>query len=114
MNRFTTLQTISRKHDISLDAFFATTSIRTREIKAMREQNFVPSFVKLMFMGFVEKEISKREAHYKERRDAFIRSAVSCGYKERNDRIEIPAFAQSLPPLEITAEFSSLVRFVQS
>lgn len=84
----------AKKADVSLSDFFADAHIPFSVQKKIRQDDFVPSYIRLMFMSFIEKKMRERGSDYKKIKSDFFKRAKSLGYIMKNGYIEIPLFSK--------------------
>lgn len=105
------LDKTAKKADVSLSDFFADAHIPFSVQQNIKNNDFVPSYIRLMFMSFIEKRMQERGTDYKEIKSSFFKRAKELGYKEKNGFIEIPLFSKG-KNISISETESQFVKFV--
>ena len=108
---YSILEKTAKKADVSLPDFFADAHISFSVQKKMQQDDFVPSYIRLMFMSFIEKRMGERGSDYKKIKSDFFKRAKELGYKEKNGYIEIPLFSKG-KNISISEVESQFVKFI--
>lgn len=108
--KYEILDRVSKKANVSLLKFYMETNISYKTQKEMRENDFIPSYIRLMLMSFMEKEIKTREKTFLEQKKKFFNRARGLGFKEEKGYIVVPLFGLC-EEIEISDFESQFVRF---
>jgi hypothetical protein len=105
---------IVEKGGFSINKFFGTTSLSIDTINGFKKDNFIPSYVELMFKHYLSSIVHKNhKGSYEDKRDAFLLKARESGYCISGGFVEIPVFSNK-PDFEIDEFESQFVKFSYS
>jgi len=109
--KYDTLLRVSKKADISLSHFFMDAHISFKAQSKFKEEDFVPSYIRLMLLSFIEKELSRRDSSFSKKKQAFFDKAKSLNYLEKNGLIQVSIFnsSQELKINDFESQFVKIV-----
>lgn len=89
------LEDVARIGKVSLQKFFKDANISYDRLQKLKEDNYIPTYIKNMFFAFVENELKIRDdVNHKQIKSNFLERAERLGYEVKNDKVIFPLFGK--------------------